>query len=239
MKKLLLIALAGLMVLFTGCEQKEADIAVGKPNVISTNDQIYPAKNEGAVEESPNVNGVRFTQTLQEFTDLYNSKTLANGLSTTIEFSKWKKTSDGKQDFHGVEIEYYNYDDSGISLTATVETQSQKLVNVGLGTTMSYFVGSTDNNPNSDQILKRTAIMAESACQFPHGSTDVLQSIFYHLAVDKVESLWYQGYIFTLDTKEDKSNVKNNIMLFRVFPVKDDLKNEWNIQDYEKYIESQ
>ena len=238
MKKLLLIALAGLMVIFAGCEKKEADIAVDKPNVVSTNDQIYPAKNERAVEESPNVNGLRFTQTLKEFTDLYNSKTLANGLSTTIEYSKWKKTKDGQQDLHGVEIEYYNYDDSGISLTATVEAQSQKLVNVGLGTTMSYFVGSTDNKPNSDQILLRSAILAESACQFPLGSTDVMQSIFYHLAVDKVESLWYQGYIFTLDTKEDNSNVKNSIMLFRVFPVKDDLKNEWKIQDYEKYIES-
>lgn len=239
MKKILLIAFAGMIVFFAGCKPKETEIAVEQPNIVSTNDQIYPAKNEKAVEASPNVNGVRFTQTLQEFTELYNSKTLANGLSSTIEYSKWKQTKDKQQDLHGVEIQYYNYDDNGISLTATVEVQSQKLVNVGLGTTMSHFVGSTDNKQNSDEILLRAAIMAESACQFPLGSTDVLQNIFYHIAVDKVESLWYQGYIFALDTKEDKSNVQNNIMLFRVFPIEDKLKEEWKIEDYEKYIVAQ
>ena len=160
-------------------------------------------------------------------------------MNSTIEYSKWKQTKDKQQDLHGVEIQYYNYDDNGISLTATVEVQSQKLVNVGLGTTMSKFVGSTDNKQNSDEILLRAAIVAEAACQFPLGSKDVLQNIFYHIAVDKVESLWYQGFIFSLDTKEYKSNVQNNIMLFRVFPVEDKLKEEWKIDEYENYIASQ
>lgn len=239
MKKVLLIALAGIMVFFAGCKQKEVEIAIEQPDIVSTNDQIYPAKNEKSVEASPNVNGVRFTQTLQEFTELYNSKAIANGLNSTIEYSKWKQTKDKQQDLHGVEIQYYNYDDNGISLTATVEVQSQKLVNVGLGTTMSKFVGSTDNKQNSDEILLRAAIVAEAACQFPLGSKDVLQNIFYHIAVDKVESLWYQGFIFSLDTKEYKSNVQNNIMLFRVFPVEDKLKEEWKIDEYENYIASQ
>ncbi len=74
--------------------------------------------------------------------------------------------------------------------------------------------------------------MAEAACQFPSGSEEFLQNIFYRITTEGSDSVWYQGFVFSLSTKEDKNDSKNNVLLFRVFPIKDELKEEWNLSEY-------
>lgn len=239
MKKSILILLISSIILMTACSQKtETSLSVEQPQNISTGDEIYPALNENSVEQSTNVNGMRFTITLPEFTQKYNEKLKNIGITDILVTGHWQKNSETQRDSNGVEIQYYYYDGININFTATVEVESGKLMNIGCGTTMKNFVAQTDNQNNSDLILKKCAVMAEAVCQFPSGSTDVLQDIFYRTTIESIDSLWYQGFIFSLSTQENKSSVENNIMLFRVFPVTDELKNDWNVADYEAYSAS-
>ena len=55
---------------------------------------------------------------------------------------------------------------------------------------------------------------------------------FYQLATGSEDSLWYEGFVFTLSTKDNKEDSKNGIMLFRVFPISTDLKKEWKLTEY-------
>ena len=74
--------------------------------------------------------------------------------------------------------------------------------------------------------------MADAACCFGSDKIDTLQDIFYQIATGPEDSLWYEGFVFSLSTKENKTDNKNGIMLFRVFPVTDDLRKEWRLTDY-------
>ena len=70
--------------------------------------------------------------------------------------------------------------------------------------------------------------------RFPAESAGTLQDIFYRTTTGSDDSLWYSGYVFSLSTKKDEKDSKNNIMLFRVFPVTEELKTEWNLKEYTK-----
>lgn len=221
-----------------GCNNSNNSIDVEQPEKIATGDQIFSAKNESAVEESDNVNGMRFTLTLSQFTEKYNEIARRTDGITTLDNTKWKANGDAKTDTNGVEIRYYYYDESDTNFTATVETQTGKIMNIGCGTTMSHFVAQDENSSNSDAILKKSAIMSAAVCQFPTDSLDVLQDIFYRTTFETSNSFWYQGFIFTLSTQENKSDSEKSVMLLRVFPVKDELKDEWKVTDYEVYAAS-
>lgn len=236
MKKIILCLIAAAMLITCSCSQNNSGIGIDRPEKISTGDQIYSAKNENAVEESDNVNGMRFTLSLSEFTDKYNEIARQTDGVWAIDKSKWKVNGDETTDSNGVKIRYYYYDESNCSLTATVEADTGKLLNAGLGTTMANFVEQTDTTYNSDLILKKCAVIATAACQFPTESLDVMQDIFYRTTFETNNSFWYQGFIFTLSTQEDSSDSQKSVMLLRVFPVKDELKDEWNITDYDEYI---
>ncbi len=221
-------------VVFSSCTDSKNDLNIGSPEKIATGDEIYPAQNTSAVEESLNVNGMRFTSNLIEFTNKYNKLLSQTGDSEILYTNSWKKEGETKQDTKGVKYDNYYYDCNKITFTASVETESDKIINIGCATTMSNFV----KQENSDEILKKTSLMALAVCGFPDNSLDVIQNIFYSTTFENCESMWYQGFIFSLSTKEDTSNNENSIMLFRVFPVKEELKNDWNIVDYEEYISS-
>ena len=181
---------------------------------------------------------MRFTLTLPEFTEKYNEIARRTDGILAINKEKGRVNGDVKTDTNGVEVRYYYYDETDTNFTVTVEVQTGKIMNIGCGTTMSNFVAQDDNSSNSDKILKKSAIMAAAVCQFPTDSLDVLQDIFYRTTFDSSSSFWYQGFIFTLSTQENKSDSEKSVMLLRVFPVKDELKDEWKVTDYEAYAAS-
>lgn len=238
MKKLALILTLILIFMLSACTNSETSLTVNQPENISTGDEIYPAKNLNSVEESGNVNGMRFTLTLEEFTEKYNENTKLTGGTDFLSADGWIKQDREQTDINGVKIDYYYYNENNINFTASIEVLTNKIINIGCGTTMGNFVSQENNVSNSDIILRKSAIMAQTICQFPVGSTDVLQDIFYRTTNENIDSLWYQGFVFSLSTQNDKSNSENSIMLFRVFPIADELKEEWNIQDYEVYSAS-
>lgn len=215
------------------CGEKSNNIKeIDNPGTTPAQDDVSIVSDGKAVEQSPNVNGKRFNMTLREFTVLYNETKTINGESELIHLGNWRETGDPKKDDNGVEIQYWHYDDPTVSFTATVELKTGKLLNIGCGTTVSKFMGMTDEKNNSDIILGKAALMAKTVCRFPDGSEPVLQDIFFQTTTGDNDSLWYNGFVFNLSTKEDSSDSKNDIMLFRVFPVTDKLKEEWKLEEY-------
>lgn len=219
--------------LLTACAETENNIKVNQPNNISTKDQIIPAKKLDSVEESPNVNGMRFSMTLDEFTEKYNTYKRINGETDLIIAGNWYKNGGVTTDNNGVKIQYYYYDDYNVNFTATVEADNNKILNIGLGTTTSNFMAQTDGEENSETILKKAALMAQIVCQFPENSLDMLQNIFYEITIDANDTLWYEGFVFSLSTDKKETDSKKRTMLFRVFPITDELKTEWNIGEYQ------
>ena len=138
-----------------------------------------------AVEESDNVNGMRFDMTLLQFSQEFNKGKSADETASMMDIRKWQMNGKPETDENGVQVQYWYYEAGDISFTATVEVQSDKLMNVGCGTTMSHFMGMTNN------------------------------------------------FVFSLSKKTDDEDNKNNMMLFRVFPVTEKLKDEWKLKEYD------
>lgn len=205
---------------------------IEKPKTAATSDEASINARSDAVEASSNVNGKRFNLTLHEFTSDYNNEKDHRKENDRIFFGNWRKKGGVTKDDNGVDIQYWYYNENDVSFTATVEVVSQKLVNIGCGTTMSKFMGMDGEKKNSDVILEKAALMAAVVCGFPKSSETVLQDIFFKTTTESDDSLWYKGYVFNMSTKEDENDSKNNIMLFRVFPITDSLKDEWKLKEY-------
>ena len=236
MKKLKGITALLLSVVFvfslTACSKDSIKLNIEQPKSISTADDGEDEPVSDAIEASDNVNGRRFTVTLHEFTERYNAakrQVLDNDL---IIEGNWRKMGEPETDNKGVEFQYYYYDDYNVNITATVETESEKLMNIGVGTTMSHFMAEESGENNSDDVLRKAALMADAAGCFGSDKIDTLQDVFYQIATGSEDSLWYEGFVFSLSTKENKSDSKNGIMLFRVFPITDDLRKDWKLEDY-------
>lgn len=185
-----------------------------------------------AVEESDNVNGMRFNMTLLQFSQEYNKKKATDDTSSMMDIRKWQVNGKPETDENGVQVQYWYYDAGDVSFTATVEVQSDKLMNVGCGTTMRYFMGMTDNQNNSDAVLDEAAQMAAAVCGLPKDKTSTLRDIFYHTTVDSDDTFWYQGFVFSLSKKTGDEDNNNNMMLFRVFPVTNELRDEWKLREF-------
>lgn len=237
MKKIKAIAAvliaAAAMMCFAACGESESSgIDIEKPDAAASPDEANVSAKKDAVEGSSNVNGKRFNMTLREFSDEYNNAMTRRKESDRIIFGNWNKRGDATKDNNGVEIQYWYYDGENISFTATVEIESNKILNIGCGTTMGQFTSTSNGQKNSDIILGKAAMMAKVVCGFSDGSEGVLQDIFYRTATESDDSLWYKGFVFNLSTEEDKEDSNNEIMLFRVFPITDDLKKEWKLEEY-------
>lgn len=242
MKKVISALVLSLIILsaytMTACnDSKSMFSSVESPKNIATQDEIHPSQSPDAVKDSENVNGRLYAITLQEFTMKYNSIMMETGGIDYLYKENWKKKGNVQKDTNGIEYQLYYYNEELFTITVSVETESNMIMNVGCGTTMNTFVNiDNEENPNSDRILHASAVMAASAAGFEQNSLDLIQDIFYRTTFGEVDSLWYEGNVFSLTTKHDSSDSKNDTMLLRVFPITDELKNEWKIQSYEEYI---
>lgn len=242
MKKLFSVLALSLIILsactMTACNDSDSVFSnVDTPKSIATQDEVHPSQSPNAVKDSENVNGRLYAITLQEFTMKYNSIMMETGGIDYLYKENWQKKGDVQKDANGIEYQLYYYNEELFTITVSVETESNMIMNVGCGTTMRTFVNIDDEeNPNSDRILHASAVMAASVAGFEQSSLDVLQDIFYRTTFGEVDSLWYDGNVFSLTTKHDSSNSENDTMLLRVFPITDELKNEWKIESYEEFI---
>ena len=144
----------------------------------------------------------------------------------------WKKNGQVTKDNKGVKIQYYYYDDENINFTATIEDDSEKLVNIGCGTTVKRFTDKENGKNNSDGILLKAALAAQVVCGYDSSYLNTLQDIFYKTTTGSDTSLYYDGFVFALSTKMDNSDPQKGLMLFRVFPVTEEHREEWKLKDY-------
>ncbi len=236
-KKIIPVFIICITIFLTACSSGEGGLTnVEKPEGLSTSDEVHPTQSPDAVEESENINGAHYTATLQEFTGRYNSIMMDTGGTDYLYRANWKKQGAVQEDNNGVEYQLYYYNEELFTITAAVEIESGKIMNVGCGTTMNTFVTQENDVNNSDTILHACAIEAAAVCGFNENSLDVLQDIFYRTTFENVDSLYYEGNVFCMDTNDDNENSENNTMLFRIFPISEALKTEWQITDYETYI---
>ena len=217
-KSLVLIVAAILMLSLFGCsDKKNADVSgvVDAPDKFSTLDEAKVTENPNIRKESENVNGMCYAITLEEFT--YNYNEMLN-------------------DANGTEYQYYYYDADKISFTASVETKTNYIMNIGLGTTMSNFVSIENEKNNSDTILMKSAVMAAAVSGMGINKVDTIQDIFYLTTFENTNELWYNGNVYALSTNEDKADSERSTMLFRTFPISDEVKENWGIDEYESYV---
>ena len=214
------------------CSDGGIKLNIKQPKSVSTADESEVEFETTAVEPSDNVNGKRFSITLYEFTERYNSAKRLLGDTDLIIMGNWHVKGEPQTDNNGVKIRYYYYDDYNVNITATVEVESEKLMNIGIGTTMSNFVAQESGENNSDGILRKAALMAEAAGCFGKDKLDTLQDIFYQIATGSQDTMWYEGFVFSLSTQDNKHDSKSSVMLFRVFPVSGSLKKDWKLTEY-------
>ncbi len=222
------------MIFCTACGDGGIKLDIKSPVNPASIDEVDPDYEDAAIQPSTNVNGMRFNLTPYEFTVRYNTIKRVLGENDLIMSGNWRVNGKSTVDNNGVSIQYLYYDDKNVNFTATVETDTGKLVNIGIGTTTSHFMTQNDDDENnSDKVLRKAAMMAQAACRFEDDSLDLLQNIFYRTTTEANNALWFKGFMFTLSTRQNKEDSKNNILLFRVFPISDELKNEWKPVEYE------
>lgn len=92
MKRIIAILLAAVLALsLAACGGSGIDIS--QPEHLATFDEpSYLTEDNGAVEESFNVNGRRFNLTLYEFTSKYNAEKQLRGDKDLLKMDNWKKT---------------------------------------------------------------------------------------------------------------------------------------------------
>lgn len=238
MKKLICIILAAsLLLLVTSCNtspEKSSDSSAATKD-IATADEGYPNPQKKTREESNNATGARFNMTLEEYTEEFNKmyNSLGGG-SEEIDFSQWQNLKSGQLDENGIAYDYYYYAGDNAVLTATVEQESGKLMNLGCGTTVSVFINENDTQYQS-VILAMTGIMA---CVAGGYSVDNV-TFFADLYVDTISgtnnSFWYNNCIYLLNVEEGESD-EDSTMLFRIVAAEDSIEKEWQLINYKTYL---
>lgn len=238
-KSLVLIVTAMLMLTLFGCSdnnKSEISGVVDAPDKISTLDEAKISKNPNIRQKSENVNGMCYAITLEEFTHNYNEMLKEAGNLDMINPKGWKMLGSPQKDANGTEYQYYYYDADKINFTASVETKTNYIMNIGLGTTMSNFVSIENEKNNSDTILMKSAVMAVAVSGMGIDEVDTIQDIFYRTTFENTNELWYNGNVYALSMNEDKADSERSTMLFRTFPISEDVKENWGIDEYESYV---
>lgn len=240
MKKLSAIFLSVILVLMcatlSSCSEQKESIVIDEPQRISTGDEVFPSKNNSALEKSDNVNQMRFVCTLRSFTQRYNRLMDDFGGNEFLDYNKWECSSGFLRDLNNIEYRNYIYNGNGITFTASVEEETHKLMNVGCGSTTGMYVQQSENTTLGNIILKKTAIMAAAACGYYVENLDVIQDIFYRTTMEDTSSLYYKGIVYSLSIKSNKEDSRKSTMLFKVFPISDSRQKEWKYTEYEAML---
>ncbi len=239
MKKLICLCLAiSILFLLPSCSEKseEKTETTSATISISTSDEGYPVPNKQNWETSNNATGARFNFTLKEYTDNFNK--MYNSLGGDLEeinFDLWQITSENQVDENGIVYDNYYYAFDGIVLTATVEKESNKIMNLGCGTTVSIFV---DDNKSQQQtvILGMAGVMACVAGDYPVDDVTFFGNLFVNSISNTHNSFWFNNCIYLVNIEEGETD-DDSTVLFRIVPATDNIEKEWNLLNYKTYLQ--
>lgn len=238
MKKTICLALLLVFVMLAPSCKADFSGANSSNKYFSGYEKEFPSPKNPNWEESGNVTGARFNMTLREYTEKFNEmyNSLGGG-SEELEFTNWQLQKSGQYDDNGVEYDYYYYADDKAVLTATVETVSGKLMNLGCGTTLSVFVN--DSDPKYQGIiLNMTGIMAAVAGGYSAEDVKFFSDMYVDTISNSNSSFWYNNCIYLLNI-QDNNNDRDSTMLFRVVAAKDSIESDWKLIDYKTYLQNE
>lgn len=226
MKKLLLgLNLALVVLLSCSC--------AGKAPEVTENDSIFPTAESYNYVESDNLTELRYDMTLWEYTTRFNNMNsdIQNCMQLGVSMLDWVVLEEGNVDESGVEYDYYYYNSGQIVLTATVETESQQIMNLGCGTTVEQFESSEETQKN---IMTMCGIMSAVAGGYNADSVEFFSNLFLDAFDSRENSFWYQDSMYILTVEEGESDAEST-MLFRTIPVGEKLREQWSIADYKTF----
>ena len=86
---------------FSACNTNDSKLNIEQPTQSASNDEIYPAQNLNSTEDSDNVNGKRFSLTLEGFVEKYNNIQNSLGNDEKLSVGGWKKNGEAVNDNNG------------------------------------------------------------------------------------------------------------------------------------------
>ena len=148
-----------------------------------------------------------------------------------ISMSDWVLLEAGNVDESGVEYDSYYFNSGNVVLTATVETVSQQIMNLGCGITVEQFKSS---RKTQSDIMTVCGIMCAVAGGYNIESVDFFSNLFLDTFDSRENSFWYQDSMYILTTEEGDSDAERT-MLFRTMPVGEELREQWSLVDYKTF----
>ena len=235
MKKIICILLAVVFVLsLTACKndvENKEDIQESTQEISTT---LYPSPRSVTWEKSENNLGARYTFTLEEFTKMLNDrceKLGESGVSQFFEFENWEKMSDTLLDDTGIEYTSYYYSTDVLTLTAAVENESGKVMNLGCGTSYNDFVNGDAEFQYT--VMLTSAILAMTAGDYSDESLELLYYIFFDSAKNDVQ-FFYNNSVYMMNMSKEEGE-EGAALLFMMSPCKDEILDEWELTDYSTY----
>lgn len=235
MKKIICILLVILVIFsLTACAEKEKTQNPIVTQESVENESLYPSPTTITWEESENNLGARYVFTLEEFNDMLNKRceNLADsGVAQYFELDRWEKMSETLVDDKGIEYTSYYYATDTLTITAAVENESNKVLNVGCGTAYTEFVNSDADYQYT--VMLTSAILAMVAGGYEDDDLEFLYYIFFDSAKNNT-AFFYNNGVYMLNLSKEKDE-KNAALLFMISPCNDEILEKWELTDYKKY----
>lgn len=235
MKKFICILLAVMFIFsLTACKNDAENKDSKKENIEEISTTLYPSPRTVTWEKSENNLGARYTFTLEEFTTMLNERCENlgdSGISQFFEFENWKKMSDTLLDDNGIEYTSYYYSTDALTITAAVENENGKVMNLGCGTSYNEFVNSDAEFQYT--IMLTSAILAMTAGDYSDESLEFLYYIFFDSAKNDIQ-FFYNNSVYMLNMSKEEGE-EGAALLFMMSPCKDEIQKEWELTDYSTY----
>lgn len=215
---------------FSSCGTLKKDAKI-TANGATEDEANYPTPEQNNYDEAETDTGMCYSFTLDRFTTGFNTMYVnLGGEADDFPYKKWTQTYEGVEAANGRYYDYY-YLDSGedIILTSVIETTTRRVINLGCGVKLDYFMKNEDNR---QRVMTVCGIMAAVA----GGYTVDEVPFFTNLYIDTIDSdaheFWYNGSIYLY---EERVNGKDSTILLRTMPAKPEIEAEWNLKDYKDY----
>lgn len=235
MKKLLCILLAIVFIFaLTACKEESKKETVIEESTQEISTTVYPSPRTVTWEKSENNLGARYTFTLEEFNTMLNERceNLGNSdVSEFFDFKNWEIMADNLVDNNGIEYTSYCYSTDVLTITAAVENKSEKVMNLGCGTSYNDFVSSDAEYQHT--VMLTSAIIAMTAGDYSDENLEFLYCIFFDSAKND-KQFFYNNSVYMLNMSKEEGE-EGAALLFMMSPCKDEILEEWELTDYSTF----
>lgn len=235
MKRIICLLLTVVLLLsLCACAKESKNVdATDNTKSIQTKKINAPKPITITTESSENKLGARYTFTLQQYNDMLNDackKMSDDKTSEYFVFENWNLMSNNLTDDNGVKYETYCYATDMLTITAAVEKQSKKIMNISCGAPYEQFEDGDENFQYN--VILTSAILAMVAGGYDEDALEFLYSIFYDSAKNK-EKFFYEDIMYMMDYSKSEGDV--SVVLFMTSPCTENIKTEWKLVDYSTF----